>query len=764
MPIVQIGNDNVEFPDSMSDDDIAAAIKKINGGDTTSIAAQPEQKKGFLDTVLGGIKGFGSGFVDVGKDFGKPIIENAKGFYEDIGKEGEKTVQREREGGNPLLQNIAGGARVLGAAGGRALGAATGITQNMLENVPYYKQTMESADKAIEKPAGAAISAVAPIVKKGKAILENLEPNDKAILDVVANSPVGLGELLAGMKGVKVLGKGAESIADKIPEAMENTALNMAGRGRRVIGKTLEKQRDINKTILEEHLPKDNGAAADEAGKRIGNVYHELKNGLADIKGNPETQIDHLQIARDAVARAKAKDYSGNLTKYDQMGNDIEQGIESRFGKSGISDIADAQVEKEAIGHNQFTPTDDQREAKIFNELYFGYKKAIEEAAARGGNEEVQALNKRMSQLIDARVSLAKRATVEERNNIIPLDRYVGFAAAAASGSGLPLALPAAQSLMKSKGLAQILYDASKGAKGLTEGLKTEIPLPKFDGKAKAKYAELRQAEKDADFESHIGETIKGQTASKESVQQQMIDAIRGLRPQITEEQARREAMRKILTGGGSGKKKLFGNERGSVGAEMPQTKSDNFKQWFGDWQNDPENASKVVDESGKPLVVYHGAKENFNTFDASKAGKNYGIEGGAGFFINKKDIAEHYGDNVMESYVDIKNPYTIDMSRNFSRGDNAIDYYDNRYEKILENAYEEGADGIIIHDRFGQTMVIPFSPTQIKSATGNSGKFSKTNPDIRGASPVGTMLATGGAALGGLTLAEIIKRKSEKK
>ena len=32
------------------------------------------------------------------------------------------------------------------------------------------------------------------------------------------------------------------------------------------------------------------------------------------------------------------------------------------------------------------------------------------------------------------------------------------------------------------------------------------------------------------------------------------------------------------------------------------------FKEWFGDWENDPENASKVVDEETKePLVVYHG-------------------------------------------------------------------------------------------------------------------------------------------------------------
>lgn len=44
------------------------------------------------------------------------------------------------------------------------------------------------------------------------------------------------------------------------------------------------------------------------------------------------------------------------------------------------------------------------------------------------------------------------------------------------------------------------------------------------------------------------------------------------------------------------------------------------FKDWFGDWQNDPENASKVIDENGEPRIVYHGSKSIFNVFDVSKS------------------------------------------------------------------------------------------------------------------------------------------------
>ena len=46
------------------------------------------------------------------------------------------------------------------------------------------------------------------------------------------------------------------------------------------------------------------------------------------------------------------------------------------------------------------------------------------------------------------------------------------------------------------------------------------------------------------------------------------------------------------------------------------QIKSDNFKNWFGDWENDPSKASKVVNEDGTPKVVY-GTQNNL-TIDSN--------------------------------------------------------------------------------------------------------------------------------------------------
>lgn len=78
-----------------------------------------------------------------------------------------------------------------------------------------------------------------------------------------------------------------------------------------------------------------------------------------------------------------------------------------------------------------------------------------------------------------------------------------------------------------------------------------------------------------------------------------------------------------------------------------------NFKEWFGD--------SKVVDENGKPLVVYHGADEGFDEFDESFMGSSGFDESKVGFhFTNDKSVAAHYAGGVRNfKDVKIKNTWT---------------------------------------------------------------------------------------------------------
>ena len=48
-----------------------------------------------------------------------------------------------------------------------------------------------------------------------------------------------------------------------------------------------------------------------------------------------------------------------------------------------------------------------------------------------------------------------------------------------------------------------------------------------------------------------------------------------------------------------------------NVNSLSDQTETENSKKWFGDWQNDPPKASKVVNEDGTQKVVITGRMQN---------------------------------------------------------------------------------------------------------------------------------------------------------
>ena len=94
------------------------------------------------------------------------------------------------------------------------------------------------------------------------------------------------------------------------------------------------------------------------------------------------------------------------------------------------------------------------------------------------------------------------------------------------------------------------------------------------------------------------------------------------------------------------------------------QVRTPNFKKWFGDWENDPEHASKVVDENGEPLVVYHGTpKGGFSVFDTRGEGMSENT--GAWFtskFRNAQSYQEYGDDESLYSvFLNIRNPYVIE-------------------------------------------------------------------------------------------------------
>jgi hypothetical protein len=70
--------------------------------------------------------------------------------------------------------------------------------------------------------------------------------------------------------------------------------------------------------------------------------------------------------------------------------------------------------------------------------------------------------------------------------------------------------------------------------------------------------------------------------------------------------------------------------------AQHRQVRTPEFKAWFGDWESfaskpsgvwadDAGAVSKVVDDNGEPLVVYHGTERGgFTVFDPTKRNRNH--------------------------------------------------------------------------------------------------------------------------------------------
>jgi hypothetical protein len=133
------------------------------------------------------------------------------------------------------------------------------------------------------------------------------------------------------------------------------------------------------------------------------------------------------------------------------------------------------------------------------------------------------------------------------------------------------------------------------------------------------------------------------------------------------------------------------------------------FKAWFGDWENSPETASKVVDENGEPLVVWRGESKDFNKFDYKKLGSQLKTAWRkAGFYFSPtKGSAEQYmlfmGSRILKQFfLNIKNPYTLDSqeffgvmdwgslpTQKFKTNKSATDFAIKRISEIKSENYE---------------------------------------------------------------------------
>lgn len=151
------------------------------------------------------------------------------------------------------------------------------------------------------------------------------------------------------------------------------------------------------------------------------------------------------------------------------------------------------------------------------------------------------------------------------------------------------------------------------------------------------------------------------------------------------------------------------------------------FKAWFGDWENDPANASKVIDENGEPLVVYHGSDADFDVFDRTKGRENMDIQGM--FFSPWELDSKGYGKNVRAFFLNIRKPAVNGKAYEAFRRYDGQNYAGIKAREDLESS---GYDGAIDGDMEDEDLeFVAFEPNQIKSATENSGAFYADDANI---------------------------------
>jgi hypothetical protein len=131
-----------------------------------------------------------------------------------------------------------------------------------------------------------------------------------------------------------------------------------------------------------------------------------------------------------------------------------------------------------------------------------------------------------------------------------------------------------------------------------------------------------------------------------------------------------------------------------------PKLNTPAFKNWFGD--------SKVVDDKGQPLVVYHGTDAEFDVFDRKK--QRDGRLGKGFYFTSSPEEAKLYGKNVMPVYLQADRLYNGRTGKAIGNG------------KTSAVEYSLTADG-------GRVFVV-YDPKQIKSVF-NKGTFDPKDPRI---------------------------------
>lgn len=174
---------------------------------------------------------------------------------------------------------------------------------------------------------------------------------------------------------------------------------------------------------------------------------------------------------------------------------------------------------------------------------------------------------------------------------------------------------------------------------------------------------------------------------------------------------------------------------------QYAQVRTKAFKEWFGDWEHNPSEASKVVDENGEPLVVYHYTDNEGLTKFSTEFDNYFSKAGGTkkAIFFTTDNVEPGSEDNFLTSrkaklslFLNIKNLETFNGTKD------DLHKQGTSYREVVNKSSErEGSENGIVFTGFddnrkeNQTIYIVHNSNQIKSATDNTGDFSSTSDEI---------------------------------
>lgn len=190
------------------------------------------------------------------------------------------------------------------------------------------------------------------------------------------------------------------------------------------------------------------------------------------------------------------------------------------------------------------------------------------------------------------------------------------------------------------------------------------------------------------------------------------------------------------------------GNPTNLTEKQWVQVRTKAFKDWFGNWENNPSEASKVVDENGEPLVVYHNTPFEFNgIFDMDHKSRIMPWTSEPFGHVGTQETANTIKGTQFALFLNVKNPLeTSDfvhetvssmLSELYKQGIISREKYSSlrgiSNSELRNLMLSLGYDGTKYENKAekGGTSYSFITPNQIKSATDNVGSFSNEDDNI---------------------------------